>query len=66
MLTIEKIRAFLSERPLLTARGLCLEAGIAEASLGKILRNEPGRNLTKRLANKLLPVFLKYGLKNNE
>jgi len=61
MLTVEQIRAFLSERPLLTKRGLSIESGISESLLGKILRGDQG--LTKNVSCKLDPVIRKYGFK---
>lgn len=61
MLKIEEIRTFLNERPLLTQRGLSLEAGISDSLLGKILRNN--QNLTKKVSDKLEPILRKYGFK---
>lgn len=61
MITVEQIRAFLAERPLLTQRGLSLESGISDSLLGKILRGNQG--LTKNVSDKLEPVLRKYGFK---
>lgn len=61
MLTVEQIRAFLAERPLLTQRGLSLEAGISDSLLGKILRGNQG--LTQSVSDKLKPILVKYGFK---
>lgn len=61
MLTVEQIRAFLAERPLLTQRGLSLEAGISDSLLGKILRGNQG--LTQSVSDKLEPILVKYGFK---
>lgn len=61
MLKIEEIWTFLNERPLLTQRGLSLEAGISDSLLGKILRNN--QNLTKKVSDKLEPILRKYGFK---
>ncbi len=61
MLKIEEIRAFLTERPLLTQRGLSLESGISDSLLGKILRGQ--RNMTEDVSNKLEPILRKYGFK---
>lgn len=61
MLTVEQIRAFLAERPLLTQRGLSLESGISDSLLGKILRGNQG--LTQSVSDKLEPILRKYGFK---
>lgn len=61
MLKLEEIRAFLSERPLLTQRGLSLESGISDSLLGKILRGQ--RNMTEDVSAKLEPILRKYGFK---
>lgn len=61
MLTIEQIRAFLAERPLLTQRGLSLESDISDSLLGKILRGQ--RNMTEDVSAKLYPILRKYGFK---
>ena len=61
MLKIEEIRAFLTERPLLTQRGLSLESGISDSLLGKILRGQ--RNITEDVSAKLEPILRKYGFK---
>ena len=61
MLKIEELKAFLTERPLLTQRGLSLEAGISDSLLGKILRGNQG--LTQSVCDKLEPVLRKYGFK---
>jgi plasmid maintenance system antidote protein VapI len=61
MLTVDKIKAFLAERPLLTQRGLSLEAGISESLLGKILKGD--KRLTENVADKLEPVLSRYGFK---
>ena len=61
MLKIEEIRVFLAERPLLTQRGLSLEAGISDSLLGKILRGN--RGLTQGVSDKLEPILRKYGFK---
>ncbi len=61
MLTVDQIRAFLAERPLLTQRGLSLEAGISDSLLGKILRGNQG--LTQSVSEKLEPILRKYGFK---
>lgn len=61
MLNIEEIRAFLTERPLLTQRGLSLECGISDSLLGKILRGQ--RNMTEDVSAKLEPILRKYGFK---
>ena len=61
MLTVDQIRAFLAERPLLTQRGLSLEAGISGSLLGKILRGNQG--LTQSVSDKLEPILVKYGFK---
>lgn len=61
MLKIEEIRAFLTERPLLTQRGLSLESGISDSLLGKILRGQ--RNMTEDVSAKLEPILRKYGFK---
>jgi DNA transposition AAA+ family ATPase len=61
MLTVDQIRAFLAERPLLTQRGLSLEAGISDSLLGKILRGNQG--LTQSVSDKLEPILVKYGFK---
>lgn len=61
MLKIEEIRAFLTERPLLTQRGLSLESGISDSLLGKILRGQ--RNMTEEVSIKLEPILRKYGFK---
>lgn len=61
MLKLEEIRAFLSERSLLTQRGLSLESGISDSLLGKILRGQ--RNMTEDVSAKLEPILRKYGFK---
>ncbi len=61
MLKIEEIKAFLTERPLLTQRGLSLESGISDSLLGKILRGQ--RNMTEDVSAKLEPILRKYGFK---
>ncbi len=61
MLKLEEIRAFLTERPLLTQRGLSLESGISDSLLGKILRGQ--RNMTEDVSAKLEPILRKYGFK---
>ena len=61
MLKLEEIRAFLSERSLLTQRGLSLESGISYSLLGKILRGQ--RNMTEDVSAKLEPILRKYGFK---
>ena len=61
MLTVDQIRAFLLERPLLTQRGLSLESGISDSLLGKILRGQ--RNMTSDVSAKLEPILRKYGFK---
>ena len=61
MLKLEEIRAFLTERPLLTLRGLSLESGISDSLLGKILRGQ--RNMTEDVSAKLEPILRKYGFK---
>jgi len=61
MITVEQIRAFLAERPLLTQRGLSLESGISDSLLGKILRGQ--RNMTEDVSAKLEPILRKYGFK---
>jgi hypothetical protein len=61
MLKLEEIRAFLTERPLLTQRGLSLESGISDSLLGKILRGQ--RNMTEDVSDKLEPILRKYGFK---
>ena len=61
MLNLEEIRAFLTERPLLTQRGLSLESGISDSLLGKILRGQ--RNMTEDVSAKLEPILRKYGFK---
>lgn len=61
MLKLEEIRAFLTERPLLTQRGLSLESGISDSLLGKILRGQ--RNMTEDVSTKLEPILRKYGFK---
>ena len=58
---IEEIRAFLTERTLLTQRGLSLESGISDSLLGKILRGQ--RNMTEDVSYKLEPILRKYGFK---
>jgi len=61
MLKLEEIRVFLTERPLLTQRGLSLESGISNSLLGKILRGQ--RNMTEDVSDKLEPILRKYGFK---
>ena len=61
MLKIEQIRTFLTDRPLLTQRGLSLISGISDSLLGKILRGR--RNMTKDVSAKLEPTLRKYGFK---
>ena len=61
MLKLEEIRAFLTERPLLTQRGLSLESGVSDSLLGKILRGQ--RNMTEDVSAKLEPILRKYGFK---
>ena len=61
MLKIEQIRTFLTDRPLLTQRGLSLISGISDSLLGKILRGR--RNMTKDVSAKLEPILRKYGFK---
>jgi hypothetical protein len=61
MMKIEEIRAFLTERTLLTQRGLSLESGISDSLLGKILRGQ--RNMTEDVSSKLEPILRKYGFK---
>ena len=61
MLKLEEIRAFLTERQLLTLRGLSLESGISDSLLGKILRGQ--RNMTEDVSAKLEPILRKYGFK---
>ena len=61
MLKLEEIRAFLTERPLLTLRGLSLESGISDSLLGKILRGQI--NMTEDVSAKLEPILRKYGFK---
>jgi plasmid maintenance system antidote protein VapI len=61
MLKLEEIRVFLTERPLLTQRGLSLESGISDSLLGKILRGQ--RNITEDVSDKLEPILRKYGFK---
>lgn len=61
MLKIEEIRAFLTERPLLSQRGLSLESGISDSLLGKILRGQ--RNMTENVSAKIEPTLRKYGFK---
>lgn len=61
MLKLEEIRVFLTERPLLTQRGLSLESGISDSLLGKILKGQ--RNMTKDVSDKLEPTLRKYGFK---
>lgn len=61
MLKLGEIRVFLTERPLLTQRGLSLESGISDSLLGKILRGQ--RNMTEDVSDKLEPILRKYGFK---
>lgn len=61
MLKIEEIRAFLTERPLLSQRGLSLESGLSDSLLGKILRGQ--RNMTENVSAKIEPILRKYGFK---
>ena len=61
MLKLEEIRAFLTERQLLTQRGLSLESGVSDSLLGKILRGQ--RNMTEDVSAKLEPILRKYGFK---
>ena len=61
MLKLEEIRAFLTERPLLTQRGLSLESEVSDSLLGKILRGQ--RNITEDVSAKLDPILRKYGFK---
>jgi plasmid maintenance system antidote protein VapI len=59
MITLDQIRTFLADRPLLTQRGISLESGVSDSLLGKILRGE--RSMTPDVAAKLEPVLKKYG-----
>jgi DNA transposition AAA+ family ATPase len=61
MLKLEEIQAFLIERPLLTQRGLSLEAGVSDSLLGKILKGQ--RKMTEDVSAKLEPILRKYGFK---
>lgn len=61
MITVEQIRAFLIERPLLTDRGVSKEAGLSDSYLGKVLRGD--LKLTENSIAKLEPVLSKYGFK---
>lgn len=59
MITVEQIRAFLTERPLLTNRGVSKEAGLSDAYLGKVLTGH--LRLTDNAIEKLKPILEKYG-----
>lgn len=59
MITLDQIRAFLADRPLLTQRGISLESGVSGSLLGKILRGD--RSMTAEVAAKLESVLRKYG-----
>ena len=61
MPTIEEIREFLAERPLLTDRGLSKESDLSEGMIGKVMRGKI--KLTPKTWAKLKPVLIKYGLK---
>lgn len=60
-MTIEELKAFFSERPTLTNKGISREAGLSINFLGQILRGE--KKLTSDTSNKLLPILKKYGYK---
>ena len=65
MLTIQNLRAFIDERPLLTALGISKEAGIkSDSLLNKVLKGD--RNLTQKVIDKILPVLKKYGYVESE
>ena len=61
MLKVEDLRVFLSERPILSLRGLCLESGLSESLLSKIMNGN--RKMTVNVSSKLLPILYKYGFK---
>jgi hypothetical protein len=60
LLTKSDIRKFISERPMVTERGLSLEAGLSESYVNTLLKDD-SRNVTENTARKLLPIMLKYG-----
>lgn len=64
MITIEELKAFMLERPLLTPRGIGLASDVSEGLLGKIMKGD--RRLTEDVARKILPVIIKYGYKDKE
>lgn len=61
MITVEQIRVFLDERPLLTNRGVSKEAGLSDSYLGKVIRGD--LKLTENSIEKLKPILSKYGFK---
>jgi len=56
----KEIKQFLKDKPAVSKRGLCREAGITPQYLNMILRDE--RPLTENVINKIKPVLHKYGL----
>lgn len=60
-MTREQLQQFFHERPQLTAHGFAKEASISPRMMDYLLNSK--RNLTKKTADKLLPVMIKYGFK---
>jgi hypothetical protein len=63
MLTTNKLRAFLIERPSLKPQGLCSEALIGKNTIFMALKR--GSKLSKKTIEKLLPILKKYGYEND-
>ena len=62
-LTLEQLQKFFENRPTLSPHGISKEADLSGSLVGKILRGE--RTLSEETISKLLPVLIKYGLKQD-
>lgn len=63
-LTLEQLQHFFEERPTLSHHGIGKEAELSSSLLGKILRGE--RKLSEESIEKLMPIIVKYGFKQEE
>ena len=62
-LTINEIKGFFKERPLISVSGISKESGFSGRLLSLILDENKPHQLTDNVKEKLLPVMEKYGYK---
>lgn len=60
-MTLEQLKQFLAERPALTPYALEQEINAHNGAISKALAGIPGRNISKKTWDKLIPVLKKYG-----